>query len=61
MSAADSQAAVDRLVTIHNDLGHDFGTYALLALSILGWNSPEVLAFILDRTDAKLAETEVAR
>ena len=55
MSAAESEAAVDRLAAKRTELGAEgFGAYAFLALAILANQSPEVVEFILDRTDEKL-------
>lgn len=53
MSAAQSEAAVERLAAIRHSLGaEDFGAYAFLALGLLAHQAPEVVKFVLDRADA---------
>lgn len=55
MSAAESEAVIDRLVRVHNDIGpEDFAGYALIAFGILAYQAPEVVTFILDRTDERV-------
>ena len=55
MTAAESQAAVERLAHIRKDQGaEDFAAYAFLVLGLLGWQQPEVLHFLLDQADKKL-------
>ena len=44
-----------RLGHEYQSLGDDWGTYALVALSMLADQAPEVVTFILDRVDAKLS------
>lgn len=54
MSAAESEAAIERLATIRTEAGAEkFAAYAFLALGILGWQQPDVLNFLLDRADEK--------
>lgn len=56
MSAADSRAAIERVADKRAELGaQEFAAYAFLALGILGWSAPDVLAFVLDRTDERAA------
>ncbi|WP_332645074.1 hypothetical protein [Aeromicrobium sp.] len=56
MSAAQTDAAIDRLATKRVDLGAEgFGAYAFLVLSILAGQAPEVIEFILDRADERLS------
>lgn len=51
--------AIDRMVQKRLDLGvDDFAKYAVLVLGILGSTAPDVLTFLLDRADEKLAPTE---
>lgn len=51
--AAESRAAVDRVVSIRKELGaEDFGAYAFLVLGMLAHHAPEVVEFMLDRADA---------
>ena len=53
MSATQSEAAIERLAKIRQEQGaEDFAAYAFLALSLLGWQAPDVLGFILDHADA---------
>lgn len=54
MSAADSEAAVDRLAEYasRHDEPAERAQHLFLALGILGWNAPDVLNFILDRAEA---------
>ena len=59
MSAAESRAVITRLGDEYRELGDEWGTYALVALSMLADSAPEVVTFILDRVDAKLAEMQV--
>lgn len=48
-------AAIDRLAAIRKEQGEgDFSAYAFLALALLGYEAPDVLEFILDRTDDAL-------
>lgn len=48
-------SAVTRVATKRQELGvDDFSAYAFLALSLLAWQAPEVVEFILDRADEKL-------
>lgn len=55
MSAADSEAVIDRLAAAHKDMGaEDFAAYAFLTLGLLAWHAPDVVAFILDRADAQI-------
>lgn len=55
MSAADSEAAVERLATIRKDMGGDnFAAFAFVVLGMLGWQAPEVLTFLLDRAEERL-------
>jgi hypothetical protein len=55
MSGAASEAAISRIATKRRDLGaEDFGAYAFLVLSMLGWQEPAVLDFILDRADERI-------
>lgn len=55
MSAAASEAAVERVAAKRQELGaEDFAAYALLALGMLGYAEPDVLHFVLDRADEKL-------
>jgi hypothetical protein len=57
MSAADSKAAVDRLAAKRAEHGPEgFAAYAFLVLGILGYQTPEVLMFLLDQADRSLAE-----
>lgn len=57
MSAAHSKAVIDRLVKTHNDLGpEDFAAYTFLAFGILAHHAPDVVDFVLDRTDEKLGD-----
>lgn len=59
MSAAQSEAAVERVAGKRRELGEgDFSAYAFLALGLLGWNAPGVLQFILDRADAAVGQPE---
>ena len=56
MSATESEAAIERLASIRKDKGvEDFAKYAFLVLGILGWQQPEVLTFLLDRADERVA------
>ncbi len=58
MSAAQSEAVIERLAGIRQERGaEDFAAYAFLALGILGWQAPDVLGFILDRADALATPT----
>lgn len=55
MSAHDSERAVDRIAAKRKELGaEDFAAYAFLALGLLGYQAPDVLHFILDRTDERV-------
>lgn len=55
MSAAESEAAIERLAEKRRDLGaEDFAAYAFLVLGLLGWQEPQVLEFILDRADERM-------
>ena len=55
MSAAASQAAVDRVAAKRQELGaEDFGAYAFLALAILAHQAPEVVEYLLEQTDHRL-------
>jgi hypothetical protein len=55
VSAADSEAAVNRLAGKRKELGEgDFSAYAFLALGMLGHSTPNVLNFLLDQVDATL-------
>lgn len=55
MSASESEVAIKRLAGKRRDLGaEDFGAYAFLVLGILGWQQPDVLAFLLDRADERI-------
>ena len=54
MSAAQSEAVVDRLAAKHDALGaEEFAKYAFLAFSLLAFQAPEVVDFILDRADER--------
>jgi uncharacterized membrane protein len=54
VSAAQSEAVVDRLAAKHKELGaEDFAAYAFLTLGLLAHHAPEVVAFILDRADER--------
>ena len=54
MSAAQSEAAVDRLAAKRTELGVEgFAQYAFLAFALLAYNAPEVAEFILDRADER--------
>lgn len=57
MSAADSEAAVDRLAeyAARHDDPAERAQHLFLALGILAWNAPEVLHFILDRANEQTA------
>lgn len=56
MSAADSEAAIDRMAAKRQEMGgKDFAAYAFLALGILAHHSPDVVEFIFDRADNMLA------
>jgi hypothetical protein len=58
MSARESEAAVDRVAAKRAELGaEDFGAYAFLALALLAHQAPEVVQFILDRTDERATPT----
>lgn len=55
MSAAESEAVIDRLATARKDMGaQDFAAYAFLTLGLLAWHAPDVVTFILDRADAQI-------
>lgn len=54
MSTEQTRAAIDRVVEKRIELGaEDFSAYAIVALSILASDAPEVVEFILDRTDER--------
>lgn len=56
MSAADTRAVIERFANTRRELGaEDFAAYAFLAMGLLADQAPEVLSFILDRTDSLLA------
>lgn len=55
MSAVESRAVIERFAETRRELGaEDFAAYAFLALGILADQAPEVLSFVLDRTDGLL-------
>lgn len=55
MTAAQSEAAIERLAQIRQSQGaEDFAAYAFLVLGLLGWHAPEVLDFVLDQADQKI-------
>ena len=57
MSAAASEAAVDRVAAKRQELGaEDFGAYAFLVLGMLAHHAPEVVNFMMDRADANLSD-----
>lgn len=54
MSAAQSEAAVDRVAAKREDLGAEaFGAFAFMVLGLLAHQAPEVVEFLFD-----LAERE---
>ena len=56
MSAAQSRAVVERMAAKREELGaEDFGAYAFLAFGLFAWQAPEVVEFIFDRADERLA------
>lgn len=56
MSAVESQGAVDRVASTRRALGtENFASFAVVALGLLGWQSPDVLHFLLDQTERQLA------
>lgn len=57
--AADRAEALDRLGEKCSTLPEgERAAYLFLCMAILGNNAPEVLHFILDRADERLAEAE---
>jgi hypothetical protein len=51
----EGRAAIERVVERRTELGpSDFAAYAFLAFGILAGNAPDVLMFILDRTDERV-------
>lgn len=61
MSAADTQAVIDRIGAKRAELGaEDFAAYAFLALGILSGSAPEVVEFIFDRADDALSSPRFA-
>lgn len=56
MSAAQSEAAVARVAEKRRELGaEDFAAYAFLVLGMLAHQAPEVVTFLLDQADKKIA------
>ncbi len=55
MSAARSEAAVDRVAAKRDELGAEgFAAYAFLVLGLLAHQAPEVVEFLLDQADREV-------
>lgn len=59
LTRPDNGEAMERLTTKLKELGHDeVGAYFLLFMAILAKNAPDVLTFLMDRADTRLAESD---
>lgn len=56
MSAAESEAAIDRAVATYQAHGDNGAAYLLVVLAILARHAPEVLTFVMDRADSSTKE-----
>jgi hypothetical protein len=54
MSAAHSEAVLDRVAQRRREGAEEFAAYAFLVFGILGFQAPEVLEFVMDRADMML-------
>lgn len=52
MSAAQSEAAVDRVAAKREELGAEgFGSFAFMVLALLAYQAPEVVDFLFDQAE----------